>query len=373
VNLLRPLTLRSGITLKNRLALAALTNGQSADDGSLGDDERRWLVRRARGGFGMVATCAASVMPSGKGFDGQLGLHLDAPTAPVVGQVHTTTLSRLTAQLSDAGACGIAQLVHGGARAPSRLTGRRPMAPSAFVEDGVDAAERPVAMTDADIEDVCAAFVGAAVRCQRHGFMGVELHAAHGYLLSQFLSRTMNTRDDAWGGGTLDKRMAILRRIAKDVRARCGQHFVVGVRLSPEDRGFAKGLDLDETVDVCRALADDGVDFVHLSVWDYRFAARKYPDKHPITMVKDAVPDDVAVIAAGGVYSRDDAAAVADLGADIVAVGRAAIVDPDWPTHVIVGGREPKRPPVSADDLAAVDVGPAFVRYLHRFKGFIAE
>ncbi len=372
VELSRPLRLRSGKTIKNRLALAALTNGQSADDGSLGDDERRWLVRRARGGFGMVATCAAAVVPSGKGFDGQLGVFADAPSAPVVGGVQTTTLGKMASQIADANCCGIVQLVHGGARAPSRLTGLKPVAPSAFVEADVREIDRPRALSVDEIDDVIAAFIDAAVRSQRAGFAGVELHAAHGYLLSQFLSRTMNTRDDAWGG-SLDKRMAIVRRLVKDIRARCGQDFVVGVRLSPEDRGFAKGLDLDETVAIAQALSDDGVDFIHLSVWDYRTPAQKYPERHPISMVKTALPADVAVIAAGGVYSRDDAVAVNALGADIVAVGRAGIIDPDWVQHVIINGREPRRPPISAHELAGLDVGPAFVTYLRRFKGFVAD
>jgi 2,4-dienoyl-CoA reductase-like NADH-dependent reductase (Old Yellow Enzyme family) len=361
----QPLTLRCGQALKNRLALAPLTNTQSDDDGTLGAIEARWLTRRARGGFGLVETCAAFVDFGGKGFDGQLGVHDD---------VHAAATAGLARDIAAAAACGVVQLVHGGARAPSRLTGRQPVAPSAFLEES-PGFEAPRALSADEIVAVRDAFIAAAVRVQRAGFDGVELHAAHGYLLSQFLSRTMNTRDDVWGGD-LEGRLRLLVEIARGVRAACGPAFVVGVRLSPEDRGFARGIDLDDSLEAARRVAaDDGgaVDFVHISLWDGRAMTKKRPDQHPARLFRDALPSSVAVVAAGGVWTVDDAHALMGHGADVVAVGRAAILDPDWVQHVVVEGRDPVRGPLTPAQLEAVDVSPGFVQYLRRFPGVVAD
>src|SRR5690606_35508424 len=110
-------------------------------------------------------------------------------------------------------------------------------------------------------------FRDAAVRARRAGFDGVELHGAHGYLLSQFLSATMNRREDAWGG-SFENRARLMREVVRAVRAAVPASFLVGVRLSPEDYFTARGLDLDENVTLAGLLADDGMDFLHLSLWD---------------------------------------------------------------------------------------------------------
>src|SRR4029077_13813122 len=129
-------------------------------------------------------------------------------------------------------------------------------------------------------------------------FEGIELHGAHGYLLSQFLSATYNRRDDRWGG-SLEHRARLLREPPRAVRAAVPAGFVVGVRLSPEDRGNARGLDLDESLQVARWLADDGADFIHLSLWDATRNTAKRPSEHPLPLFRDAVPRDVALVACG--------------------------------------------------------------------------
>ena len=366
MHLLSPLTLRCGLTLKNRLALAPLTNGQSADDGALLPEEVRWLLRRARGGFGLVETCAAFVSWQGKAFDGQLSLA--AMDDDDDRDRQRAALTALATAIADAGAGGIVQLVHGGARSPTRLTGLQPVAPSVFHEHS-PSFEVPRALSGGEVEAVAASFVDAAVRAQQAGFAGVELHAAHGYLLGQFLSRTLNTRDDQWGG-SFDNRVRLLTHIARGVRAACGDDFAVGVRLSPEDRGFAKGLDIDESVETACRLQDD-VDFVHISLWDASKNSVKHPAQHPARLFRHALPADVAVVAAGGIWTHADASALVERGADIVSVGRAAIVDPDWPTHVILQGKAPIRGPRTAEELQAVDVSKGFVQYLQRFPGLV--
>jgi len=359
--LFAPITLRCGLVLPNRLALAPLTNLQSQPDGLLGDDELRFLARRADGGFGLIETCAAYVALDGKAWDGELAIDRDACLPG---------LTTLAARIHAGGARAIVQLFHGGARADRALTGTPPWSATAWPQD--DPAQAPPrAATADDITRTIAAFVDAAARAQAAGFDGVELHGAHGYVLSQFLSRTMNTRDDEWGHD-LAGRARMLRETARRVRARCGDRFAVGVRLSLEDFGQARGLDLDDSLQVASWLADDGVDFVHASLWDVTRMTAKRPDVHPLPLVREAVPRDVAIVTAGKIWSREDAETTLARGADVVALGRSAIVNPDWPRR-IARGAEIVRPPVTRAYLGAQAVSPRFQQYLTRWKNFVAD
>jgi 2,4-dienoyl-CoA reductase-like NADH-dependent reductase (Old Yellow Enzyme family) len=361
--LFQPLSFPSGAVVRNRIALAPLTNLQSADDGVISPDEHAWLERRAAGGFGLVSTCAAHVCAEGKGFDGQLGCFHDR---------HDAGLAALASALAQRGALGVVQLYHGGVRSPSRLTGVQPISASSFTE-AREGFEVPRAASTSEIEKVIEDFVSAAKRAQRAGFGGVELHAAHGYLLSQFLSSELNPRTDGWGG-SLEHRARLVRTIAQRVRAECPPPFVMGVRLSPEDYGFARGIDLDETAEVAAWLADDGADFVHLSLWDGKRLSKKRPDEHPLTAVRRSLGSRVPLLAAGGVWSRADAEALLDRGADAVALGKAAILHPDWPLEAERDpSYSPRRGPMTPAELAERAVGPRFMGYLRRFQGLVAE
>lgn len=358
-DLFDPLSFRCGISTANRLALAPLTNTQSHDDGTLGDDELRWLARRARGGFGVTSTCAASVSALAKGFPGQLGVYSDA---------HDEGLARMASALHATGTVSIVQLYHGGARSPRALTGAQPVS-SVAATDADSNQDAARAMSGQEVEQCIESFVSAAKRSQRAGFSGVEVHGAHGYLLCQFLSRN-NTRDDAWGG-SLEGRARIVRRIITGVRAACGPQFVVGVRLSPEDIGFAVGMDLDESVQCAQWFAEDGVDFVHLSLWDYTKPSIKRPGENVIALFREAISREVRLFAAGNVWTPEDARAVLARGADVVAIGRAAILEPDWPTLAKGAEGAVTRGPLSVQELAERDVSAKFAEYLRRFKNLV--
>ncbi len=360
--LFEPLTLRSGARLENRLALAPLTNKQSHADGTCSDEERAFLVRRARGGFGVVETCAAYVSQDGKAWAGQLGIHDDAMLPG---------LTTLATALREAGALGLVQLYHGGGRASREVSGLGTWSASEWGHDQAGF-EVPRAASEDDIARVIEDFCAGARRAEQAGFGGVELHGAHGYLLSQFLSSTMNRRDDGWGGSN-EGRARLLTTILARVRRECPAPFVVGVRLSPEDFGFAKGIDLDETIEVAAMLADLGADFIHLSLWNAANNSKKRPDEHAVTIARERLPASVAIFGAGSVWTAADAHALRDRGADVVSIGRAAILNPDWPTQVRADpGFAPKRPPVPAAELAAADVSPVFVDYLRGFKNMVA-
>ena len=294
-----PLTLRCGLVLPDRTALAPLTNLQSHADGTLSDAEQAWLVRRA--GFGLVSTCAAYVHPLAKAWRGQLGIADDT---------HLPGLERLAAALRDAGTKAIVQLHHAGEHAtvaPERIS----------ADDG----ERARAATAAELAEVVDAYAEAAARAERAGFDGVEIHGANGYLFTQFLAPDSNTRTDAWGG-PLAHRAKLLRDTLQAVRAEVDPGFAVGVRISPVDQVSRRGLVLDDSLQVGRWLAEDGADFVHLSLRDAAAPAPFEPERGPVVSAfAEVLPDEVALVAAGGMWTAEDARAVLALGADIVVAG----------------------------------------------------
>jgi 2,4-dienoyl-CoA reductase-like NADH-dependent reductase (Old Yellow Enzyme family) len=355
--LFEPITLRSGLVLANRIALAPMTNWQSQPDGLLGDDELAFLARRADGGFGLIETCAAYVGLDGKAWPGELGIDRDACLPG---------LARLATRLHDGGAACMVQLFHGGVRADRALTGEQPWSASSWTEDTPGFTPPRPATLD-DLERAIRQFAEAAGRARQAGFDGVELHGAHGYLLSQFLSRTMNPRDDGWGGD-LAGRARLIREVMRACRRTCGPRFAIGVRLSFEDFGNARGMDLDDNLQVARWLAEDGADFVHVSLWDHTRPSAKYPERHVLPMVREALPPDVIVIGCGKIWSRADAETVLARGADLIALGRAGILNPSWPVDT-----EVKLPPITSAELRDRAVSPVFVDYLRRWKNLVAD
>ncbi len=360
-SLYQPLTLRSGVVLPNRVALAAMTNMQSQPDGLLGDDELAFLARRADGGFGLIATCAAYVGLDGKAWAGELGIDRDECLPG---------LERIAKRLHASGSACMVQLFHGGVRADRALTGEQVWSASTWTEDAPTFQVPRVATTD-DITRVIRQFVEAAVRAETAGFDGIELHGAHGYLLSQFLSRTMNPRTDGWGGD-LEGRARLIREVLRACRQRCSARFSIGVRLSLEDFGNARGMDLDDNLQVAHWLADDGADFIHASLWDVSRNSVKYPDRHPLPMLRDVLPPEVAVFTAGKIWTREDADAVLAKGADVIALARAGIVNPSWPRETAAGNAI-KQPPITEAELLDRAVSPLFAGYLRRWKNFVAD
>lgn len=357
--LLTPFRFANGQVAKNRVWLAPMTNLQSHPDGSLSDDELHWLLRRADGGFGVIETCAAHVAEDGQAWEGELGIYDDCLLPG---------LTRLASALGERGATGIVQLFHGGVRADPKLTGVSTWSASAVEEGG----QLPRAGTEDDLVNVIGRFRDGAIRAHAAGFQGVELHGAHGYLLGQFLSATNNQRTDRWGGA-FENRARLLRETMRAVRAAVPPSFVVGVRLSPEDWGQAKGLDLDESLTLARWLAEDGADFLHISLWTASRNTKKRPEEHPIPLFRAVVPEAVPLVVAGHVWTREEAEALLSLGASGVALGRSAIGNPEWPRDITREAWEPRRPPFTTAELVERGLSPKFARYMAIWKGFVAD
>jgi 2,4-dienoyl-CoA reductase-like NADH-dependent reductase (Old Yellow Enzyme family) len=354
----------SGKEMNNRIALAPMTNLQSNDDGTLADDEYRWLVRRAKEGFGMIITCAANVSQDGKGWPGELGIFDDS---------HIEGLTRLANGIKQHKSLALVQIFHGGARSPENVIGQQPWSASAHT---MEISKTPVevrAASHQEIERVIEDFVAAAQRAEKAGFDGVELHGAHGYLLHQFLSTATNQRTDEWGG-SFENRIKLLRTILQKTKTVVSKSFLVGVRLSPEDKYTFKGIDFDESIALSKILAEDGADFIHLSPWDALKKPEKYPDgnKTLIAYFREAIPN-TPIIVAGNIWNRTDAEKAIELGADIVAIGKAAIAHADWPTLVEDENCEPLRPPFTEEKLREADLGETFISYMKRWEGFVQQ
>lgn len=350
-------TFRHGPAMKNRFMLAPLTNQQSNPDGTLSADEERWLTMRAAGGFGMTMTCASHVEARGKGFEGQLGCF---------GDEHLPGLTRLAAGIRAQGSVAIVQLHHAGRRAPAELIGAAPVAPA----DDPDTGARRLS-TD-EVREVIESFVAAAARCEKAGFDGVELHGAHDYLLCEFLSAEFNDRTDDYGGSR-EARFRIVDEIIAGIRARCRPDFLLGVRLSPERFGLATA----DVVDAFeRLVATGAVDFIDLSLWDvFKTATDERFANRPLLEVFTALDrGPVRLAVAGKLYSGPDVRRALDAGADIVAIGRAAITNHDFPRLVQADSSAAMRElPVPREVLAAEGLSPAFIDYMDNWKGFVGD
>jgi len=354
-DLFAPLALAHGPGMKNRFMLAPLTNLQSHADGRLSDDEFRWLTLRAQGGFGLTMTCASHVQAQGQGFPGQLGVFADG---------HVEGLTRLAAAIKAAGSVAMMQLHHAGMRSPAKLIGGTPVCPSDNAETGARA------LTFAEVEQLAEDFVAAAVRAERAGFDGVEIHGAHGYVISQFLSPEINQRTDRYGGSP-ENRARLLFDIVAGVRARCRPDFVLAVRLSPE----RFGLRLAEIRAVAQQLlAGCAIDLLDLSLWDFAKEPEEaeYKGRSLLSYFTGLERGPVRLGAAGKIMGAADACRVLAAGADFCVIGRAAILHHDFPLRVQADpGFKAVSLPVTADYLRNEGLGPAFVGYMGTWKGFV--
>jgi 2,4-dienoyl-CoA reductase-like NADH-dependent reductase (Old Yellow Enzyme family) len=355
-DLFAPLDLGHGPALKSRFVLAPLTNCQSHDDGTLSDDEFRWLTMRAQGGFALTMTCASHVQAQGRGFPGQLGNFSDA---------HLPGLTRLASAISTAGSVAVTQLHHAGMRSPTKLIGTQPLCPSDNVETGARA------MSLAEVEQVREDFVAAALRAEQAGFDGVEIHGAHGYLLCQFLSSEINHRVDGYGG-SLENRSRLLFEIVDGVRSRCRSDFMVGVRLSPE----RFGMKLMEVRTIAQRLMQEGViDFLDMSLWDIfkEPEEERFRGRSMLSYFAELERGQVRLGAAGNILGGGDALRCLEAGTDFVMIGRGAILHHDFPLRVQA---DPEftaiQTPVSVEYLQKEGLGAGLIDYMRKRPGFVA-
>lgn len=352
-----PVSFAHGTSMKNRFMLAPLTNQQSHADGILSDDEYRWLTMRAQGGFGLTMTCASHVDARGQGFPGQLGCF---------GDQHVEGLTRLAQGLKDNDTLALLQLHHAGRRSPADLTGQAPVAPSR--DEGTGA----VALSTGEVHALVESFITAAKRSERAGFDGVEIHGAHDYIVCEFLNSELNVRTDQYGG-SIENRARIIFEIASGIRQQCRPDFHLALRLSPE----MFGMKTRDIVEVYGMAVDSGhFDLIDMSLWSV-FKEASDPDfagQRLIDIFANLPRGNVRLAVAGHLYNASDMRACLDAGADIVALGRAAITNHNAPLLVQADPDFSMRElPVPREVLAAEGLGETFLTYMSGWKGFVGE
>ncbi|RBJ82264.1 2,4-dienoyl-CoA reductase [Pseudomonas sp. MWU12-2534b] len=349
MNVFDTLLLPNGSIIKNRIAKAAMEENMADADQAPSEELMRLYQAWAEGGAGLLIT--GNVMVDGRAMTGPGGVVLEDEQ-----QLHK--FKRWARIGRSGGAQFWLQINHPGRQMQANL-GQKTWAPSAIPLDLGKMSKRfatPHAMTASVIDDVIQRFARTAHLGEQAGFTGVEIHAAHGYLLSQFLSPLTNQRTDEWGG-PLENRARLLLEIVKAVRAVVSADFAVAVKLNSADfqRG---GFTADDARQVVEWLNDLGVDLVELSGGSYEAPAMQGEARDGRTLAREAYFVEFArdirtvarmpVMVTGGVRRRPIAEMVVHSGVDMVGIGTALAIDPHLPRDWRQGkDNAPQLPPLT--------------------------
>ena len=239
------------LKLANRFVRSATYEGLAAADGACTFPLIVKMAELAEGGVGLIITSHAFVSPEGRARPRQLGIHGDGMIPG---------LRQMTEAVHEKGGRIAVQLAHAGAEADPAVTGLDALGPSVFAKPDSTAARE---MGPADLSRIVEAFGNAALRAKEAGFDGVQVHAAHGYLLSQFLSPHFNKRTDGYGG-SLENRARLLLEVVKGARAATGGDLAILIKINADDF-IVDGFRQDEMVRVAQMLEAGGVDAVEIS------------------------------------------------------------------------------------------------------------
>lgn len=353
-HLFKPLTLMHGPSMRNRFMLAPLTNQQSGLDGHPSIYDQNWIRQVAEGGYALIQTGAATVEAGGIGFARQLGVHNDSL---MVG------LREMAASIRSGGALSAVQLHHAGHRA-RREVGGVPAPASSRTLSGTKA------LTTEQIERIRDSFIAAARRAELAGFDGVALHGAFGWILSEFMSPLLNDRDDKYGG-TVENRARLTIEVIEGIRKATGPDFQIGWRLSVE----RYGLQLEELREITACILDrELVDYLDLALWDSAQLVQQgaYRGKSLLSVFTDIPRKRVRVGTAGKIMGAQRAAQLLDEGCDFVLIGRAGILQSDFPLQVRENPLyDSPRLPVTADYLRRGGLSERFINHMRGWPQFV--
>jgi 2,4-dienoyl-CoA reductase-like NADH-dependent reductase (Old Yellow Enzyme family) len=371
-----PFRFNCGREIANRFVIAPLTTDASHEDGTATEGELEFVRRRAASGFGATISSATYVEQDGRSWQG-IGATHDG---------HMSSLRRLAEAMRTAGGLAILQIYDGGRIARPDLIGEQSLRAASAVASLRPGAKTPRAMTADEVDNLIASFREAASLARKAGFDGVEIHGANHYAVHQFFSPRANQRVDHWGG-TLSKRMNFPLAVAQAVRDALGPKLIAGFRVTPFE-AEADGYSLEDAKQLCHELASLNLDYISVSLDNYRKSrptgeARVYNGaveksydlaESPITEFARVIAGRSAVMASGGIKTCADAEGAIELGADLVAVGRAVVVDPEWLAKVrskseasILAGL----PKDEREIAKALSIPPRMVEYLLSRPGWI--
>lgn len=320
--LFRSFTFPNGVSLKNRLVMAPMTNYSSNPDGTVSDAEIAYYARRSKG-VSMVITACTYVTANGKGFPGEFAGDRDEMIP---------SLKRLALVIKEQGAKAVLQIFHGGRQCPPELVPEVVSASAVPAER--QGAPIPRELREEEIQEIIHAFGETTRRAIEAGYDGVEIHGANTYLIQQFFSPHSNRRNDKWGG-TVKKRMtfplAIVAEVQKVVAKHAKQPFVIGYRFSPEEPE-TPGITMADTLTLVDALANTGLDYLHVSQQNFRAVPRRGIEdtRTRLEIIQEKVGGRVPVIGVGSIYEVEDALKAFETGIPLLALGRGLIIEPDW-------------------------------------------
>lgn len=349
MNVFDTLQLPNGSTIKNRIAKAAMEENMADLEQAPSEALMRLYQAWADGGAGLIIT--GNVMVDGRAMTG--------PGGVVLQDEQQLEKFRRWARIGRSGGAQFwLQINHPGRQMQANL-GQKTWAPSAIPLSLGKLSKRfatPHAMSQSVIEEVIQRFANTARLGEQAGFTGVEIHAAHGYLLSQFLSPLTNQRTDDWGG-SLENRARLLVEIVKAVRAVVSKDFAVAVKLNSADfqRG---GFTADDAKKVVELLNDLAVDLVELSGGSYEVPAMQGEARDGNTLAREAYFVEFArdiqtvarmpIMVTGGIRRRPVAEMVVQSGVDMVGIGTALAIDPYLPRDWFQGkDNAPQLPPIT--------------------------
>lgn len=332
-NLLSPINI-GNMELKNRFVVTAMASLLCNADGSVTEKFIAYHEAKARGGWGLIITENFYAEPRGKSFPTLAGLHSDKL---IEGHVKLTDL------IHKHGGKIVAQIYHCGRQTTKTLTGMTPAAPSAMFDAMYQ--EEVHELSIEEIHDLVDKFGNLALRAKKAGYDGVEIHGAHGYLISEFLSPFVNKRTDEYGG-TFYNRARFLLEIIADIREKVGDDFPILLRISGEEL-VPGGRTIEDTKAIAMLVEQAGVDAIDVSVGISGVTSSRTKIIPPQSVghgwntdwsaeIKKVV--NIPVIAAGRINDPLLAESVLASGkADLIGMGRASLADPDMPNKVMDG------------------------------------
>ena len=358
-------TLKSGVTLDNRLLMAPMTTNSAFENGMITTDERIYYHRRA-GGVSAVLTACAHVQENGK----------FAASPSVSSDTHIKSLAKLAQSIQSTGSKAILQIFHVGRMGASKsLRGDQPVS-AGDIPALRDNAEIPRALTEEEVYELIEAFAEATRRAIEAGFDGIELHGANTYMIQQFFSPHSNRRNDHFGG-SLEKRMNFPIEVVKAAQEMIEKHalkpFAFGYRISPEELE-EPGITLEDTIALMNRLKEFDLDYFHISLGDiFGSSIRNTEDKTPVLKIlQKEVGKDIPLIGVGQVLSPDDAVkAMNDFGIPLIAVGRQLIVDPDWVEKIENGEEDKIYSHIEADDREDLKIPDAMWEYIRNRPNWV--
>lgn len=324
-NIFKNFTLNNGEIIENRIVMAPMTTWGSNDDHTVSDEEISFYTRRGKN-LGMVITGCTHVSKNGIGFEKEFAAYDDK---------FLDGLTKLATEIKKVNTKAILQINHSGNKAPHYLLDdKTPVSSSNIptIDTEFIKATTPKSLNEKEIIKIIEDFGKTTERAIKANFDGVEIHAAHGFLIQNFTSPYFNKRSDNWGG-SLENRLkfplkivSVLKNVIKNSMK---PEFILGYRLSP-DEPMENALSIEDTLILIDKLIELKVDYIHISLANALNDKPKNYTEPYLKIISKHVNKRIPLIVAGNITTKLDAEKILECGYDFVALGKVLVTDPDW-------------------------------------------